>query len=220
MKATLSRTLKLGGMGLLVALSSHNASAQLLIAADMDMATPGIQSIRSASAGEIFDVGIVFDLTSHVGGVSAYGVSARFDNTELNFSGVTPSTEMLPLGFVLNFTPGTSAEVADIGGGLGEVRTFEAATFGTGPVAGSFLAGTIKFTVPSVAVDAIPDVTLGLFNVGIDGLSANGGLPIASVTFSPGYVVPEPGETALVAGGLLLGVAAFRWSRKTRRNAA
>ncbi len=179
--------------------------AQVTLSVDMDTVTPGIQSTWDAlgpvTAGLVMTVG--------PGGVSSYGISALFDNTELSLSGVPASTELLPAGLTFNITPGVASESQP----LGRVYTFEAATFGLGPVSTSITIGTINFTVTSLVDDAAPDITLGFYNGGIDGLFDNAGNPVVPL-FVNGSVVPEPGTVTLLLGGAF----ALWMSRRARKS--
>ena len=174
------------------------AFAQVTLSVDMDSITPGIQSTRSTLGP--FTAGLI--MTVGPGGVSSYGISVLFDNTELSLVGAPASTELLPAGFTFNFTPGVASESQ----ALGNVLTFEAGTFGAGPSSTSFTFGTISYTVTSLVDDAVPDISLGFFNVGVDGLFDSAGFAVVP-TFADGFVVapvPEPGAGALLAGGMAL----------------
>ena len=183
------------------------AFAQVTLSVDMDTASPGIQFIRSAAAGETFAVDLV--LTVGPGGVSSYGVSAFFDTNEL-FLALPASANASPLpGGLSSFSAPVEATPF--------VYTFNAATFGAGPVSTSFTFGTINFTVqPGGAIgDALADVTLGLYSAGVDGLFDSVGAPVVP-TFADGYVgppVPEPGAGMLLAGGM-----AMTWLLTRRRS--
>jgi hypothetical protein len=172
--------------------------AAVSFSVDMDLGTAGIQNTRAASPGDIFSVGLV--LSVDAAGVSSYGVSVNFDNTELSLNGSPASTELLPAGLTFNITPGVASESQP----LGQVRTFEAATFGLGPVSTSFTVGTISYKALVPVSDGLADVSLGFFNTGIDGYFDNAGNPVVP-TFNPGYlvVVPEPSIMALLFGGTL-----------------
>lgn len=171
------------------------AFAQVILSVDMDTGTPGIQSTRNTLGP--FTAGLV--MTVGPGGVSSYGISVLFDNTELSLVGAPASTELQPLGGGgFNFTPGVASESQ----ALGQVFTFEAATFGLGPVSTSFTFGTINYTVTALVDDAVPDITLGFYSVGIDGLFDNAGVAVVPV-FADGFVVPEPSTAALLLCGTL-----------------
>jgi len=196
--------------GLMLGACTPWAVAQLVISVDMDTIAPGVQSVRTASPGDSFTVGLVFDLSGTPDGLSSYGVSVQFNNIELNLDGSPAATEALPAGFDGNITAGVSGEANSIGGGLGQVSTFESIAFGLGPTTGTFSAGTIAYKVLSPISAAGIDITPGLFNAGVDGLFDNGSLAIASITFNGGMVVPEPSIYAIATGGLLLGWAMLR----------
>ena len=154
-------------------------SAAVTISVDMDATTPGIQSTRTAGAGETFTVELV--MTVDAAGVSSYGISANFDTTELSLNGAPASTELLPVGFTVNLNAGVNSESP------GQVRTFEATTLSNGPVSTSFVIGRINFTAPSPVTDGTADITLGFFNVGVDGCYDNAGNPVVP-TFVSGKV--------------------------------
>lgn len=180
------------------------AFAQVTLSVDMDTITPGIQSTRSTLPP--FTAGLV--MTVGPGGVSSYGISALFDNTELSLVGAPASTELQPLPGGFNFTVGVSSESQ----ALGRVYTFEAATFGLGPVNTSFTIGTINFTGTALVNDGLPDITLGLYNFGIDGLFDNAGNAVVPV-FADGFVVPEPSTGTLLVCGM-----ATTWLVRRRRS--
>jgi hypothetical protein len=197
-----NKLLKLGA-GLLVSFGcAAPALAQITLSVDMDTITPGIQSTRSTLGP--FTAGLV--MTVGPGGVSSYGISALFDNTELTLVGTPASTELQPLPGGFNFTVGVASESQ----ALGRVYTFEAATLGAGPTSTSFTIGTIGYTVTALVDDGVPDITLGFYNLGVDGLFDNAGLPVVPV-FADAAVVPEPS-----AGALLLCGLAVTWLLKRR----
>ena len=194
------------------------AWGQLVISMDMDTAMAGIQSSRTASPGDIFDVGLVFDLTGAAGGLSSYGVSVQFKNAKLTLNGVpvtSAATEPLPVGYSFNISPGVSGAANDIGGGIGNVLTFEAATFGLGPSAGTFTAGLISFKVSGPPALGGVDITPGLFNTGVDGLFDNSSAALSSVVFNSGSlsVVPESTGIGVTFAGLLLTWGVYRRCR-------
>ena len=175
--------------------------AAVMIEVDMDDITPGIQSTRSSSA--LFTATLW--MTADPAGVSSYSVSVLFDNTELMLDGSPAASEFLPVGFAFNFTPGVASESNGItpNSPAGSVNSFEAATFGPGPVSSLFPIGTIKFKVLSIVNDGSPDVSIGLFNGGIDGISDSGGGDLApTAIYVAGRVVPEPGSIALLLAGM------------------
>ena len=195
----LKKLLKLTA-GLLTCLGcAAPAFAQVTLSVDMDTTAPGIQFIRSASAGDNFAVNLI--LTVGPGGVSSYGISAFFDTNEL-FLALPVSANASPL-------PGGLSSFAAPVEATPFVYTFNAGTFGPGPASTSFTFGTINFTVqPGGAIDdGLPDITLGFYNAGVDGLFDSAGAPVFP-TFADGFViptvVPEPGTGALLAGGMAL----------------
>ena len=111
----------------------------------------------------------------------------KFDNTELSLAGAPASTELLPAGFTNNFT----ASVLSESQALGQVYTFEASTLGLGPANTNFTIGTINFSATALVNDSVPDITVGIYNVGIDGLFDNAGNPVAPVT-AAGFLTPMP----------------------------
>ena len=186
------------------------ASAAVVVAVDMDISTPGIQAVRTVTLNEIFTVGLI--MTADAAGVSSYGVSVNFDNAELTLSGAPASTELLPALFTGNVNPGVNSESQ----ALGQIRTFEAFTFAAGPVSSSFTIGTISFKATAPVTDAFLDVTLGLFNVGIDGIFNNAGGDLGpGAVFVGGLVnvVPEPASAALLAAGVCAGLVFPRRKR-------
>jgi len=159
------------------------AVAQVTISVDMDTTTPGIQSTRTALGP--FTAALV--MTVGPGGVSSCGISELFDNTELSLVGAPASTELLPAGFTFNLTPGVTSESQ----ALGQVYTFETATLGLGPANTNFTIGTINFTAAALVDDGVPDITLGFYNLGLDGLFDNSGNPVVPV-FANGFLAPKP----------------------------
>ena len=101
----------------------------------------------------------------------------------------------------------------------GNVLTFEAATFGLGPVATTFAIGTIEFRVSSnVATDG-PDIFSGAFNVGFDAIFDNAGVGITgSASFGSASVgapvVPGLGLPGLALLAALFTAAALRELRR------
>ena len=193
-KIVLGLTALLGGLATM--------PAAVMVEVDMDDIAPGIQSTRSSSAPFTATLWMTADAL----GVSSYSVSVLFDNTELMLDGSPAATEFLPAGFAFNFTLGVASESDGItpNSPAGRVNSFEAATFGAGPAAGSpFAIGTIKFKVLSVVNDGSPDLSIGLFNGGVDGISDSGGGDLApTAIYVAGRVVPEPGSVALLLAGM------------------
>lgn len=172
--------------------------AAVIIGVDMDSITPGVQSSRTASPGDLFTATLF--MIADASGVSSYSISVKFDTGELNLDpGAGASTEFLPPGFTFNFSPGFATE----SNATGDVASFDAATLGAGPTSTMFDIGTIKFKVITPLTDALADVTPGFFTAGIDGASDNSGASPAP-TFLPGSVnvVPEPASGALILGGM------------------
>ena len=181
---------------------------------DLDMGTPGIQSTRAVLPGASFTIGLV--LTVDAAGVSSYGVSALFDNTELGLNGSPAASELLPAGFAFNITPGVALESDP----LGLVHTFEAATFDLGPVSTSFTIGTINFTALVPFTDGVADVTPGFLNTGIDGMFDNAGDAVIPI-IEPGYiqaVLPEASHTALLFCGMLFVAVVRHRCQQARRD--
>lgn len=183
------------------------AEAAVLIYVDMDTVAQGVQDTRLAAAGESFPVDLLMDVTDDA--VTGYGVSAQFDNIELN---ATAAEELLPPEFQFNITPGVGGIDPDIGGGWGQVTTFEAGGFGFGAVApiSGILLGTIDFDVKTAIDDGIADVIPGFFNTGVDGAIDSASASRDDVQFAPGFVIPEP------ASMLLLGLGGLAVMRRRR----
>ncbi len=158
------------------------APGAITISVDMDPATPGIQSIRAASTGDTFTAGIVMSVDS--AGVSSYGISVLFDSTELMLNGSPAATELLPTNLTYNLSTGVALESSS------NVYTFEAVTLGTGPMNTNFLIGTIAFRIKTPTNDNLPDMTLGLYNTGVDGVYDNAGNAVAP-TFNSGLLTPR-----------------------------
>jgi hypothetical protein len=134
-------------------------------------------------------------------------VSIEFDS-DLDF---ISATELLPAAFSFNLSPGIDGSSESSVATPGRVLTFEAATFGTGAANATFLAGTISFLVVAPLTDG-PDITAGLFNVGIDGIFDSQGFDVETV-FNSAAVTPEPGTLLLLGAG----IAALTGTRRNRR---
>ncbi len=195
-------------LSLAALLGTHLHAQSILV--DMDPGTTGIQSSLWASPGDSITVALVLDLgASFPDGLSIYGFSVRHDTGELD---VTGATEGVFPGLA-NLTVGleTISDDYPASSGDGEVNTFEGYTMGSGPTGGSSVVGTITYTVSSAADDGLADVVPALWNVGVDGFFDNSSSDISGAfSFSPGYVVPEPREFALMAGLLCAGAAWLR----------
>ena len=72
------------------------AKADVVFQIDLDSATPGIQSVRDVTAGQIFNVDL-YMLISGVNTVSGFSLGLAFDNSELSVSSVDTGTR--PSGF-------------------------------------------------------------------------------------------------------------------------
>lgn len=188
-------------LAILLGSCAARSNGQVTVSIDMDTNVPGVQGSRVASPGESFPIAMWLDVGAS--GLSSYGVSLLFDTIEFDLMGAGAASELLPAGFDFNLTDGVESLLEDIGGGLGRVSTFEAATFGAGPIDSTFIIGTIDFLVDAIADDGLVDLTPGLFNAGIDGFFSNAGTPILPV-FHPGHVVPEPISLTLLALGAVL----------------
>ena len=143
---------------------------------DLDPATPGVQDSLLVAPGAAVTAAVV--ITVDAGGLSSYAVSAEFDSLELDLAASPAATELLPAGFDANITPGVESETEDVGGGVGQVLTFEAVAFGLGPASTQFTAGTIQFTAPNPTDGGPYDVESGAFNLSVDGAFDNSGLPV------------------------------------------
>lgn len=196
----------------------QQAHAAIVYSIDADPNAIGIQSTRAVSPNSTFTVDLVASLPGAADSVSSYGVSVQFDTTELNLSSVTelaPSTDVngnALSGSLSNFTSGVSGTSESIGNGLGEIRTFEAGTFGSGPVGPSlFVVGSISFTAANPGGDASDiDILPGEFNSLID-MSFDNSVPgqriVPTFVGASVTVIPEPtcvGLLFCVGSALLL----------------
>jgi hypothetical protein len=198
----ISKSLRLLGIAMVAV--AINIQAQTFIV-DMNANVAGVQSTLTAAPGDSVVVDLLLDLSGAPNGVSSYGVSIRYDRSELT---LVSTTELLPAGFSFNLSSGVSGVTPIWSATRGQVETFEAGGFGSGPTSGVLSIGTIRFTASAVASDGEADVFVGLFNAGFDGVFDNSSGDIgASTGFSSGslLLVPEPEEAAAaVALGLVL----------------
>jgi len=144
-------------------------------------------------------------ITSGPEGVSAYAISLVFDADLGDELDVLEATEWLPLGFSFSFTPGVTRIQESSAVRPGQILTFEAATLGFGPASATFAIGQIVLRATSALSADGPDLVLGLWNAGVDGLFDNAGNDLgAAARFGSAAVVPlpEPGSAALLALGL------------------
>jgi hypothetical protein len=183
--------------GLLLFFTSAVPSwAQVVFSVDMDLLTAGIQNTRLASSGDTFTAGLY--VTVDAAGVSSYSVSAQFDTATLSLNGSPAAAVPVLPGGLASLAPPVENNA------LGQVYSFNGATLGLGPVSTTFLVGTINYTVlASIPADGLADITLGFYNIGIDGFFDNSGNPVTPL-FNSGYVmpVPEPGSATMLFGGI------------------
>jgi len=184
---------------------------------DMDSTTPAIDTVISPPLLSTISVGVYLDLTGggagYPAGMSIYGVSLAFDNTELSLMGAPAATQSIPTLVPFGFgTLGVPAELGadlgyDAGGTWGSIKSFAGFTLGAGPVNGLHLLGTVNFKVNSIVSDGFLDVIPGFFNAGVDGLfdNASAAIPMPPANFVGGSVgvVPEPSVSALLLCGTL-----------------
>jgi hypothetical protein len=216
----------------LALLMPSKATADVIFAIDMDTATAGIQTSRSVSIGEIFDVALVLLLT---GGseVTAFSLGIDFDHSELHVLSVDVS------GRPTNFD---NVNPVVIDNTAGTVRPFDALSLLSTLSAPSTVLGVLTIQAVAPVTDGFADLTPTYQILGIDGVldgnfaelslgvtTGDGGVffQTGSIDFQTGSIdiVPEPSSAlALVAllGGAL-GVQRFRktlCSRRTVREGA
>jgi hypothetical protein len=178
------------------------APAALMVSVDMDTATPGIQSSISVLPGAALSVDLW--ATVDAAGLSSFSISSVFDTTELS----------------LNPPGGLAPFVAPMeNNALGQVYSFNAGTFGAGPVSTSFVFGSISFTAPTPVTNGANDVSVGYFNAPglVDDAFDNAGISLAPGTVFVGGkvdVIPEP-SNALIGLSCLLCLGFLR--SRTRR---
>lgn len=174
---------------------------ELVFVSTTGQGTPGATSI-SAAPGDLLVAEL--RLTAGPEGVSSYAISLEFDADLRDELDVVSFEELLPIGFSSALTPDELALVLDsTPDRAGLLYTFEAATLGVGPVSRTFSIGSIEFRVGAgVLVDG-PDLRLGFFNTGVDGIFDNEGRDLgAAAVLETATVnaVPEPHGLLLVAG--------------------
>jgi hypothetical protein len=199
----------------LIALSAEAVCGDVILEIDMDMEADGIQSTRSATVDELFDVGVLMRITgSNTVPIFSFGLD--FDNAELSVLSV--DTTGRPLGF-------GQVNVATFNNATGVVRPFEALNFG-GALDNTFSGLVAILQVRAVApiTDGFADITPAYQNLAIDGVidgttfglvpdgvtPGDGGLFINSGTLNI-TAVPEPSALCLCA------IAAGLWHRKRRK---
>lgn len=193
----------IGLLGLSLVLSLHfvvaaPARGAINVSIDLDPDTPGIQTELEVASGDDLTAEIV--VVTDGDGLSSYAFSIEFDSSELDLAAPPAATEFLPSGFDANLTAlGVEAETEDAGNGVGQVLTFEAVSFSTGPVNSTFVAGQIDFTATSPDDGAGLDLESGLFHLGVDGAFDNAGQP-ATVNFSGAFVDPQSCGDGVVEG--------------------
>lgn len=179
--------------GMLVIALDRLASADVVFQIDMDTILDGVQNTRSVSAGTVFDVGLIMQITG-TNTVGGFSVGMNFDASEASISNVDTSGR--PSGFanvnpiVINNTTGT-------------VRPFDGISFGPA-LTNSFpgLIGKFQVTAFAPITDGFADFTPAFQINGIDGVSDGVtflNLPIGvngGVFFQSGALnitaVPEP----------------------------
>ena len=197
---------------LVTAYASPNASADLLLAFDVDPATPGVQTDIITSAA--FSVDVV--LTLGAGDmVSGYGFVVDYDDTEFTVASVThsPPGSFSPVGMPDSSTSGTVEAF--------RATWFNTTTFMTVPA----LAGPASFTLATidfspVAIQGAAGETGDLdfrYVPGVDGLFDTSS---ADLRLVPGAVAPSPlasissipePSPRLYAMMLLVFVGGVRW---------
>lgn len=197
---------------MMVILFGVEARAMIKFAVDADPSTSGIQSTVTATSDLEFTVDIVAILDSGSDSLSSYGVSARFDTIELD---LVSATELTPSG-LLNLTSGVSGTSENIGNGRGEVLTFEAATFGLGPVGPtSFRVGTLTLRAEAPTGDNSDiDIELGEFNTGVDGAFDNNSVPVTPTFIGAAVAIPEPSAFGFLAIASVAAITGWRFCRR------
>jgi len=212
-KQAFPRRLSLAALLPLLGMAGPVGLAQV-VSIDMDLGTAGIQDTRVATSGIGFPIGLV--LEPGAAGISFYGITVRFDTTELLLDGVPATTTSPPPSLPPPFTDlGTGGE-SNATGEVTNISAFDPDS--AGPTSGQHVIATISFTPTVVTDDGIADVVPALFTPIFDVLWDNAGTDVASsYAFKPGYVVPEPSTTGVVLG-LVAGASLLARRRLTKAN--
>jgi hypothetical protein len=188
--------------GILLAPNVWAAAVSFEWTATTGSGSPGSNFILAAPGDQVT---LDILLTADASGVSSYGISMEFDNDLGNELNLLNATELLPGGFLFNLTPGVAGTVESDASTVGRVNTFEAATFGAGPVSTTFVIGQVRFLATASLVTDGSDIFAGLFNSGIDGLFNNSGQdlgPTADFGEAGVNLVPIPASLPLLGSGL------------------
>ncbi|MFV2065920.1 MAG: PEP-CTERM sorting domain-containing protein [Pirellulales bacterium] len=198
-----------------------------------------IDTTRTVGLGQNFTVDLLGTLTTTAGTpatLSIYGVSVQYDTAPLDLNpagSTTAATEALPAAdvfgvafpapggaFSFNLDAGVTGATESVGGGKGQVSTFEAGTFGAGPDTTNqssitFLVGSINFTATALGTSTL---TPGAFNVGFDGFSDNLGGSVVP-TFNSGTitVTPEPGSLMLMGLAAMSSLCGYGLRRRRKQ---
>jgi hypothetical protein len=198
---------KIGGLFFAVLLSlfmSSHCNAAIIFAIDLDTSTAGIQSTRTVSLGQNFDVDLYITLT---GGTSAssWQVSTQYNPTSLN---LINRLEINPGGMIESDSSNPTS------GGLIRRLGFDAQV---GPVS-PFTFAFAKFNFDAISVGT-SSITPGFFETGLDAAFDNNFAPLNPI-FQGGTItaVPEPTSMGLVLASSIAGMAIRRRMSRKRIN--
>ncbi len=184
---------------LVAAFLSDETRADVIFSIDLDPAVAGIQNTRNVTADQVISAAISLQITGTTK-VSGYGVSTRFDATELLLQSyiTSPPTGWFEIAPATTTIPSAVVD-SDFGSTvIGQINSINASNF-AGYIDSSFsgLIGSLSFKVAAPVSNGSVDIAPGFYVSGIDGLNDENGFAITSgVVFQGAHInvsaVPEP----------------------------